>query len=131
MSLFNALIPSLAQRGQSLACEQPRSSVKPLYEVHETDDAWGLTVYLPGVTKEGLEFSVDQNQVRVTGKRAWTAPSTWTALYRETGNENFELVLDHENAIDPEKIHAEIKDGVLRASLPKAATIKPRKIAIN
>ncbi|HUL53720.1 MAG TPA: Hsp20 family protein [Opitutaceae bacterium] len=30
-----------------------------------------------------------------------------------------------------EKIHAELKDGILRVSLPKAEAIKPRKIAVN
>ena len=40
-------------------------------------------------------------------------------------------MLEHDNAIDVEKIHAELTDGVLRVSLPKTAAIKPRKIAVS
>lgn len=40
-------------------------------------------------------------------------------------------MLQHDNCIDVEKIHAELKDGVLRISLPKAEAIKPRKVTVN
>jgi len=44
-----------AQHGNQ-AAELPQS-VKPAYEVKETPDAWGVTVNLPGVNKEGLELT--------------------------------------------------------------------------
>jgi HSP20 family protein len=132
MSLFN-LVPSFTR---AMARCEPGSSdlgptVKPLYEIQETDEAWGLTVYLPGVAKDGLEISAEQDQLRLVGRRAWKQPEGWTTLYRESTDLPFELVLDHENAVDLDKIHAELKDGVLRASLPKAEAIKPRKIAVS
>jgi len=99
--------------------------------VKETDDAWGLTVHLPGVAKDGLEITAGDNELRIFGRRAWKQPEGWTSLYRESSDLPFELVLEHDNALEVEKIHAEVKDGILRASLPKAAAIKPRKIAVN
>ena len=132
MALFTNLIPSLnrnlARRDES-AARGP--SVKPAYDVKETAEGYGVTVHLPGVTKEGLELTVDNQELRITGRRAWQQPEGWTSLYRETADLPFELVLTHENAIDVEKIHAELKDGVLRASLPKAEALKPRKIALS
>jgi HSP20 family protein len=133
MSLFNSIVPSLtrplARRENGGANFGP--TVKPHYEVKETDEAWGLAVYLPGVAKDGLEITAEESQLRVVGRRAWKQPEGWTALYRESTDAPFELVLAHDNAIDPEKIHAELTDGVLRASLPKAEAIKPRKIAVS
>jgi HSP20 family molecular chaperone IbpA len=105
--------------------------VKPLYEITETNDAFGLTVHLPGVTKDGLEITAEDAQIRLVGRRAWKQPEGWTALHRETADAAFELVLTHENAIDADKIVAELRDGVLRVSLPKHEAIKPRKIAVN
>jgi HSP20 family molecular chaperone IbpA len=52
-------------------------------------------------------------------------------LHRESADAPYELVLAHENAIDVDKIAAEIRDGVLRVSLPKHEALKPRKIAVN
>jgi HSP20 family molecular chaperone IbpA len=133
MSLFNSIVPSLtrplARRENSGADLGP--TVKPYYEIKETDEAWGLAVYLPGVAKEGLEITAEESQLRIVGRRAWQRPEGWTARYRESTDAPYELVLAHDNAIDPEKIHAELIDGVLRSSLPKAEAIKPRKIAVS
>jgi HSP20 family molecular chaperone IbpA len=105
--------------------------VKPRYEVKETDDAFGVTVYLPGVTKDTLELTAEAGEFRVVGRRAWSQPEGWTTLYRESANAPFELTLAHDNAIDADKIAAELRDGVLRASLPKAEALKPRKITVS
>ena len=134
MSLIQNLVPAFsrlpARRSvQSNASSEP--SVRPLYEVKENDEAWGLQVDLPGVAKEGLEFTAEEGLVTIRGRRSWKAPAEWTMLYRESADSPYELVLQHDNTIDVEKIHAELKDGVLRVSLPKAEAIKPRKIAVS
>lgn len=86
---------------------------------------------LPGVAKDGLEITAEESQLRIVGRRAWKEPEGWTALYRESTDALYELVLAHDNAIALEKIRAELADGVLRASLPKAEAVKPRKIAVS
>jgi len=134
MSLMNTLIPSLSRspaRGHAKAAADLGPTVKPAYEIKANDDAFGLTVQLPGVAKDGLDLTAEEGLFRVVGRRAWKQPEGWTALYRESADAPFELVLEYDNAIDVEKIHAELTDGVLRVSLPKAEAIKPRKIAVN
>ena len=134
MSLLNTIVPSLsrspAERNENRASDLARA-VKPLFEIKETQDAFGATVYLPGVAKDGLEITAEEGQVRIVGRRAWKQPEGWTALHRESVDAPYELVLSHDNAIDTEKIAAELRDGVLRVSLPKHEAIKPRKIAVN
>jgi len=140
MNLFNQIVPRLSrslsrsesQNGQSgRSNRDPEFTVKPAYEITENDEAWGVTVQLPGVTKDGLEITADDGLVTVRGRRQWQKPEGWTSLYRESYDAPFELTLQHDNAVDADKIHAELKDGVLRVSLPKAEAIKPRKIAVN
>lgn len=130
MSLFNTLIPSRSREVASAPADLG-PTLKPVYEIKETDEAYGLTVFLPGVAKDGLELTIENQELRVVGRRIWTPPAGWTTVYRESADAPFVLVLNHDNAIDADKIAAELKDGVLRASLPKAEALRPRKIAIT
>lgn len=134
MSLLNSLIPSF-NRTTADVTEASRENagvpgVRPVYEIDETAEAYALTVQLPGVAKTGLSITEEDGVLTIRGERAWRQPTGWTSLYRETSDRPFELALRHDQAIDVDKIHAELTDGVLRASLPKAEARKPRKIAI-
>jgi HSP20 family molecular chaperone IbpA len=133
MSIFNNLIPSRSDSEKAATEEnrEPGPTIKPVYEIKETPEAFGLTVYLPGVAKDGLDLTAEENQFRIVGRRAWTQPESWTSLYRESRQASFELVLTHDNAVDTDKVAAELRDGVLRVSLPKHEALKPRKIAVN
>ena len=123
MSLFNTLIPSLTRPLATPADNRPAdlaNAVKPAYDITETAEAFGVIVQLPGVAKEDLEITLEASEVRIVGRRSWKQPESWTALHRETVDAPFELVLAHENAIETEKIVAELRDGVLRISLPRS-----------
>ena len=130
MSLLNTLIPSLT-RTPAATTSDLGPTLKPAYEIKEAAEAFAVTVYLPGVAKDGLEITAGDGEFRVVGRRAWQQPAGWTALHRETVAAHYELVLTHDNAIDADKIVAELRDGVLRVSLPKHEAVKPRKIAVN
>lgn len=135
MSLFNNSSSSsapaaMASCADGAACSATTSTVKPAYNVQETPEAYRLTVNLPGVAKDGLELIAENDEVRITGRRGWTQPAGWTALHRETADVAYELVLTHDNAIDADKIAAELRDGVLHVTLPKHEAVKPRKIAV-
>ena len=136
MSRLTDLLPALSRtpqtedRAENGAAESVRT-IKPVYEITETPEAFAVTVFLPGVAKDGVEVTAEAGQVRILGRRAWKQPEDWSPLYRETAGAPFELVLTHDNAIDDAKVAAELRDGVLRVSLPKPEALKPRKIAIG
>ena len=134
MSLLNSLSPTLNRTPATRDANRPSDltrTTKPAYEIKETPEAFGVTVYLPGVAKDGLEITAEETQIRIVGRRGWKQPEGWTALHRETADIPYELVLDHDNAVDGDKIAAELRDGVLRLALPKHDAVKPRKIAVN
>jgi HSP20 family molecular chaperone IbpA len=132
--MSNTIVPSLSRAPSRRDEDRPADlarTVKPLFEIKETPDAYGATVYLPGVAKDGLEITAEEAQLRIVGRRAWKQPEGWSALHRESVDAPFELVLAHDNTIDTDKIAAELRDGVLRISLPKHEAVKPRKIAVK
>ena len=122
---------SVARSESSEGSRDRGPSVKPLYEVKETDDAYGVTVFLPGVSKDDLDITAEAGEFRIVGRRSWKQPEGWTAIYRESADLPFELTLAHDNAIDADNIAAELRDGVLRVSLPKAESFKPRRITVS
>jgi HSP20 family protein len=134
MTLLRSLVPGFG-RALRTPTESPASTieprVKPAYDVREDEHGYDVTLQLPGVDKSGLEITAQDEMLTIAGRRAWTPPATWVALYRETPRANFELTLRHEGDIDSDKISAELKNGVLHLTLPKAEAAKPRKIVIN
>lgn len=137
MSLISSLIPAFGSAAPAAkdaasgsSAQDLGPSIAPRHSLTESADAYALVVDLPGVAKDGLELTVDNEQIRVVGRRAWRKPEAWTALHRETREAAYALVIEHGRAIDTEKVRAELIDGVLRVALPKAEALKPRKIAV-
>lgn len=130
MSLLTSLVPSFVRSAQP-SVRDGVPTMKPVYDLAETDEGYALTVHLPGVTKDGLELTAESGAITITGRRAWKQPEAWTVLYRESTDAAYELVLNHDNLVDLDKIKAELRDGVLRVALPKAEAVKPRKIAVG
>ena len=131
MTLLRSLVPGLSREADPVPTPSTEARIRPAYNVREDEHGFDVIVQLPGVAKDGLEITALDCQVTVTGRRAWTPPAGWTALYRETPRASFELVLTHQGEVDADKISAELKDGILRLTLPKAEAAKPRKIAIS
>jgi HSP20 family protein len=127
MSFLNTLIPT-----RNASCEGgcATESRKPHYEVNETEGSYDLTVYLPGVAKEGLEITDEAGELTITGKRTTKLPEGTTLLHREASDAPFELVVTHDGTVDADKIVAELRDGVLQLKLAKAESAKPRKVVV-
>jgi HSP20 family protein len=128
MSFFNTLIPSLS--GECAVAETPVTR-RPRYEITETAEGYDVDVSLPGVAKEGLEITDEAGELRIAGKPARELPAGGVLLHRETSDAAFVLLLDHGNAIVPEAIQADLRDGVLHLKLSKVESAKPRKIAVS
>ena len=108
-----------------------RRTVIPRYDIRETADALTVTAWLPGVERSAVETSVDGENLTITGRRTWTAPEQWTPVYREIPQADYRLVLVLDHRVNREGIRAEYSQGVLTLTVPKAETVKPRRIEIK
>lgn len=101
----------------------------PGVNIYETGEGYTLEADLPGVNKAGLELSLDQNTLTITGRRQ--ARRADSGNYRESTDADFRRVFELDPAIDANRIAARIEDGVLTLELPKAEQAKPRQIVVN
>lgn len=109
----------------------PRRTIIPRYDVEETADAFIITAFVPGVNRSELETHLDNETLIVFARRTWTPPSDWTSVYRETPLADFRLVLEIDHRVNRDAVRAELNQGVLTLTLPKAEAVKPRRIEIK
>ena len=109
---------------------QMEQFVAPVSSVIEDGDGYMLQVEMPGVNKEGLEISVENNELTILGRRSLSTMDG-TLIHRESRPENFRRTFELDPSIDPGKISAKIEHGVVTLTLPKAEQVKARKITVN
>jgi HSP20 family protein len=102
----------------------------PDVNIYETETGFTLQAEMPGVTKEGLEITLEGNTLTFVGRRS-EGEVPGTPLYRESRPLNYRRVFELAPEIDTDKIRAEMHQGVLTLALPKAERVKPRKIEIK
>jgi len=102
----------------------------PAASVSETADGYTLELEMPGVSKEGLEISVENNELSIVGRRS-TPAVEGTLIHRESRSHNYRRSFEIDPSIDSGKIAARMSQGVVTLTLPKAEEVKPRKIAVS
>jgi len=102
----------------------------PLANIFETTDGYVLEAEMPGVNKDGLEITVENNELTIIGRRSDQAPAA-DVVYRESRDLNYRRVFDLDPSIDTGKVSAKMESGILTLTLPKAESVKPRKIAVT
>ena len=109
---------------------RPAALMTPLVDIETTDDGYVIRAEMPGVEKGGLEITVDNGELTILGRRK---PTELTAelIYREIQPHDFRRVYELDPSIDTTKVSAKIDDGILTVRLPKAETVKPRKISVQ
>ena len=102
----------------------------PLANIIETKDGYVLEAEMPGVSKDGLEVTVENGQLTIVGHRTGYS-GQGQSIYRESRAYDYRRVFEIDSSIETGKVTAKIDQGVLTLHLPKAEAVKPRKIAVT
>jgi HSP20 family protein len=101
----------------------------PLADLEETDDAYLLEVDLPGVKKDDITVELNAGELTVHGElREKERTGVLRSRTRRTGQFDYRVTLPQDT--DEEHVTAELADGVLTLTVPKAQKAKPRRIEI-
>jgi HSP20 family protein len=102
----------------------------PPASVIEAGEGYTLEVEMPGVNKDGLDISVENNELTIIGRRSIPVVEG-TLIHRESRPENFRRTFELDPSIDANKIGAKVEHGLVTLTLPKAEHVKPCKITVS
>ena len=104
----------------------------PTTNIFETEGALMVVMEMPGVVKEHADIIVEDNVLSVTGRIDFSKYEKLQPIYTEYNIGHFRRSFSlAPSSIDEHKITAEMEDGVLTLTLPKAERAKARKIELK
>jgi HSP20 family protein len=104
----------------------------PTTDIFETENALMVVMEMPGVVNEHADITVEDNVLTVTGRIDFSKYEKLQPVYTEYNIGHFQRSFSlAPSSIDEHRITAEMKDGVLTLTLPKAERVKARKIELK
>lgn len=104
----------------------------PAVDVRESDDEFLFTAELPGIKRDDVSITLDDNVLTISGERKFESEENREQFHRverSYGTFTRSFTLPHEVAED--KVKASFQDGLLSVTVPKTEKAKPRQIDIS
>jgi HSP20 family protein len=104
----------------------------PAVDIYETENELVIKADLPEISEKDLDVRVENNMLTIHGERKSeekVKEENYLRVERTYGS--FSRSFSLPNTVDPEKIHAEYKNGVLTVEIPKRAESKPKQVKVN
>jgi HSP20 family molecular chaperone IbpA len=103
----------------------------PIADIFETDDTLTVILEMPGVKKDNVSIEVEEDVLRVEGQIDFSNYQGMDPVYTEYNVGHYARGFTLSGRIDRESISAQLGDGVLTLTLPKAKEARPRRIAVS
>ena len=100
-------------------------------DIYETDTGLMLVADLPGVSPEGLEITLERRVLTIYGRVEDDAPEGYSPIYREYAVGDFERRFTLSGDFDADRIEADLRDGVLRLTIPRAPEPEAKRIEVR
>jgi len=110
------------------------SAVKsfPAIDVAEHENEFVLLAEMPGVKKEDLKLTVENNALTLSGvRKPYEIPQDARVLLNEVRVSEFSRSFEFPSDVEVDKIAAELQNGLLRVVLPKAERARVKRIEIQ
>ena len=103
----------------------------PYADIYETEEALCVVMEMPGVEKNDLNVALENDALRVDGQIDFSKYEGMEPVYTEYNVGHYTRSFTLSNKVDQERISAQLDDGVLTLTLPKAKEAQPRRISIG
>jgi HSP20 family protein len=103
----------------------------PTADIYESGDALTVILEMPGVERDNVDVRVGEGMLNIEGRLDLAKYQGVVPLYTEYNIGHYARSFGLSSKIDQTKISADLKDGVLVVTLPKAEQAKPRTVKVN
>lgn len=104
----------------------------PAVDMFENHDKIVIKAELPGMDKKDISVDVKDHVLTLSGERKYENEVKEENYYRrERASGKFKRSFHLPADVDPDKIKAEFKDGVLIVEMPKPEAQKPKQISVH
>ena len=103
----------------------------PAINVGSTSDSVTVYVFAPGIDPKQLDISLQQNLLSVTGKREISVDGNARYYRQERFAGEFQRVIALPEDVDPDKVDASYRDGIVQITVQRRESAKPRQIEIH
>ena len=104
---------------------------RPRADIYETDNGLMLVADLPGVSPDGLDITLEKRVLTIYGRANDDAPEGYSPVYREYEVGDFERRFTLGGDFDADRIEADLRDGVLRLSIPRSPEAEAKRIEVR
>lgn len=109
----------------------PARLFMPTADIFEDKNALTVVLEMPGVAKDNVDIHVEAGVLHIDGRLDFSKYEGMQPIYTEYNIGHYRRSFSLSNKIDQNRIGAEMNDGVLTITLPKAEEAKPRRISVN
>ena len=103
--------------------------LRPASTVVEKAEGYLIEADLPGVARDGIQLTIEDDALTILGKRG-EKPAGTRQLHRESTGYDYRRSFALGREIERKGVTARFADGVLQVFLPKAEALKPRRIDV-
>ena len=128
---MNSTMTHTENRSPQTSAAQGARTVRPRADIYETNDAWLLVLDLPGADENGTDISIEKHILTVSADPDNFVPEGFERVHTEFLPRRYERSFRLPDEIDVSGIAANVKNGVLRLSLPKSTEARPQRIAVK
>jgi HSP20 family protein len=103
----------------------------PRVDILENETSYQVTAELPGVKKDDVEITVENNLLTLKGERKFEKDVNKEQYHRiERAYGTFARSFTLPNRVSQDQVQAKFDNGLLMITIPKAAEARPKKIEI-
>ncbi len=128
----NTSVTKTGQRSTDVqSANTEHQAMAPAVDIVESDVGITLLADMPGVSKDRLTVQVDGESLTIEGRAQIDVPENIELLHSEVRSPYFRRTFTLSRDLDPARIEATLRNGVLQMHIPKSEAARPKRIEVQ